>query len=84
MQKLTTMAWSKDQIGRRKSARHGHYIARNYFRFRYETIEEVEKKFNKTGDVLSGLTVVDEEGATEPELVWHVHGKRGHRQQFWC
>ena len=43
MQKLTTMAWLKGQIGRRKGARPSCYIARNYFR--YETIEEVEEKF---------------------------------------
>ena len=33
MQKLTTMAWLKGQIGRRKGARHSRYIGRNYFRY---------------------------------------------------
>ena len=52
MQKLITitMAWLKDQIGRRKGARHSRYIVRNYFRC--ETIEEVEEKFKKDHIIL--------------------------------
>ena len=28
------------------------------------------------GDVLSGLTIVDEEGVTEPDHVWCVYGEK--------
>ena len=73
MQKLTTMAWLKDQIGRKKGERCSRYIARIYFRC--EIIKEVEEKFKK-GDVLCGLTIVDEEGVTEPDHVCCVYGKK--------
>ena len=46
----------------------------NYFR--HETIEEVEENFKK-GDVLSGLTAVNEEGTTEPDHAWYVYKKGG-------
>ena len=67
------MAWLKDQVGKKKGARNTHYSARNYVC--YESINEVEEKF-KNGDILSGLTIVDRDGATVPDYVWCVYGKR--------
>ena len=72
MQKLTTMAWVKDKIERKKGARNTHY-ARNYFR--YESNDEIMEKFTN-GGILSGLIIKDEEGATVPDHVWFVYGKK--------
>ena len=58
---------------KKKGCKTRRYIARNYFR--YETIKKVEEKFKK-GDVLSGPTIVDEEGVMiEPDHVWCVYRK---------
>ena len=72
MQKLTTMAWVKENIGRKKGARNTHY-ARNYFR--YESNDEIMEKFTN-GGILSGLIIKDNEGATVPHHVWCVYGKK--------
>ena len=74
MQKLTKkVAWLKDQIGRKRGARNTHYSLRNYFRC--ESINVIEEMF-KNGDILSGLTILDRDGATVPDYVWCVYRKR--------
>ena len=72
MQRLTRMAWLEDQMGK-KGKRNAHY-ARNYFR--YKTIDEMKEIF-KNGEILSGLTIVDNKGATLPGHVWCVYKKEG-------
>jgi hypothetical protein len=60
------------QNRKEKGARNTHY-ARNYFR--YESNDEIMEKF-KNGFILSGLVINDEEGATVPDYVWFVYGKK--------
>ena len=69
------MAWLRDQIGRKTGARNAHYSVRKYFR--YESINEVEKKL-KNRDISSGLTNIDRDEATAPDYAWCVYGKKVH------
>lgn len=73
MQKLGTMAWLKEKLGRTRGREKSDY-SRMYFR--YESIHEIRQNL-KNGVVISGLTTKLDDGTTLAGHFWVVYGKKG-------